>query len=99
MHGYRFSKYIPPPDEAKSDFEKLLKIFMQLILITAGNVAETLQWLTELDRQYGLTNSNYGIRAQTVDLIAQVLLSGTRSDTPTPEQPGRKRRRAGTAYP
>src|SRR6478735_8380349 len=61
MLGYRFSKYAPPPDEAKSDFEKLLKIFMQLILITAGNVAETLQWLTELDRQYGLTNPNYGM--------------------------------------
>ncbi len=61
MLGYRFSKYTPPPDEAKSDFEKLLKIFMQLILITAGNVAETLQWLTELDRQYGLTNANYGM--------------------------------------
>lgn len=61
MLGYRFSKYTPPPDEAKSDFEKLLKIFMQLILITAGNVAETLQWLTELDRQYGLTNPNYGM--------------------------------------
>ncbi len=61
MLGYRFSKYTPPPDEAKSDFEKLLKIFMQLILITAGNVGETLQWLTELDRQYGLSNPNYGM--------------------------------------
>ncbi len=61
MLGYRFSKYTPPSDEAKSDFEKLLKIFMQLILITAGNVGETLQWLTELDRQYGLSNPNYGM--------------------------------------
>jgi len=61
MLGYRFSKYAPPPDEAKSDFDKLLKIFMQLILITSGNVAEALQWLTEVDRQYGLTNDQYGI--------------------------------------
>lgn len=61
MLGYRFSKYTPPPDEAKSDFEKLLKIFMQLILVTSGNVAEALQWLTEVDRQYGLTNDQYGI--------------------------------------
>jgi len=60
MLGYRFSKYTPPP-EGKSDFEKLLKVFMQLILITSGNVAEALQWLTEVDRQYGLTGDQYGI--------------------------------------
>lgn len=61
MLGYRFSHYAPPPDKAGSDFEKLLKVFMQLILITSGNVSEALQWLTEVDRQYGLTNEKYGI--------------------------------------
>ncbi len=61
MLGYRFSNYTPPQDEGKSDFEKLLKVFMQLILITSGNVEEALQWLTEVDRQYGLTNGKYGI--------------------------------------
>jgi Ca-activated chloride channel homolog len=61
MLGYRFSRYTTPPEKAKSDFDKLLKIFMQLILVTAGNVAEALQWLTEVDRQYGLTNDKYGI--------------------------------------
>ena len=61
MLGFRFSKFTPPPDLGKSDFERLLKIFMQLVLITSGNIAEALQWLTEVDKQYGLTNSNYGI--------------------------------------
>lgn len=61
MLGYRFSKYAPPPDDGKSDFEKLLKIFMQLVLVTAGNVSEALQWLTEVDRQYGLTSDKYGM--------------------------------------
>lgn len=61
MLGFRFSKYLPPPDKAKSDFEKLLKVFMQLVLMTSGNVSEALQWLTEVDRQYTLTNPNYGI--------------------------------------
>lgn len=61
MAGYRFSKYTPPPDSASSDFEKLLKVFMQLVLITSGDVAEALQWLTEVDRQYKLTGENYGI--------------------------------------
>jgi len=61
MLGFRFSKYTPPPDKAKSDFDKLLKVFMQLVLMTSGNVSEALQWLTEVDRQYSLTNPGYGI--------------------------------------
>src|SRR5271154_7218214 len=61
MRGHRFSKYTPPPEDAKTNFEKLLKIFMQLLLITSGNVAEALQWLTEVDKQYGLTSKDYGI--------------------------------------
>src|SRR5258706_661927 len=61
MLGHRFSKYSPPTQDGKSDFEKLLKIFMQLLLITSGNVAEALQWLTEVDKQYGLSNKDYGI--------------------------------------
>jgi len=61
MIGHRFGKYTPPPDGEKSDFERLLKIFMQLVLITSGNVSEALQWLTEVDKQYNLTNDKYGI--------------------------------------
>lgn len=34
---------------------------MQLLLITSGNVSEALEWLTEVDKQYNLTNKNYGI--------------------------------------
>ena len=72
MLGYRFSHYTPPPEKSKSDFEKLLKIFMQLVLITAGNVAEALQWLTELDKQYKLTDGKYGIG----DFIEQLKRDG-----------------------
>ncbi|MBL0742465.1 vWA domain-containing protein [Chryseolinea lacunae] len=61
MLGYRFSNYTPPQGQNSSDFDKLLKVFMQLILITSGNVSEALQWLTEVDRQYGLTSDQYGI--------------------------------------
>jgi uncharacterized protein with von Willebrand factor type A (vWA) domain len=61
MLGHRFTKYTPPEEKGKSDFDKLLNIFMQLVLMTSGNVAEALQWLTEVDRQHGLTNGTYGI--------------------------------------
>lgn len=34
---------------------------MQLLLITSGDVSEALQWLTEVDKQYGLSSEKYGI--------------------------------------
>lgn len=61
MLGYRFSQYTPSPDEGKPDLENLLKIFMQLLTITAGNVQETLDWMNSLDRQYGITDDDYGM--------------------------------------
>ena len=61
MLGHRFSKYTPPPQDQKTDFERLLSVFMQLVLITSGNVAEALQWMTEVDRQHKLTSPNYGM--------------------------------------
>jgi Ca-activated chloride channel homolog len=76
MLGHRFTKYVPPPESEKSDFERLLKVFMQLILITAGNVGEALQWLTEVDKQYGLTNDKYGIG----DFIEDLKKNGYISD-------------------
>jgi uncharacterized protein with von Willebrand factor type A (vWA) domain len=76
MPGYRFSRFVPPQDKGKSDFEKLLKVFMQLVLMTSGNVSEALQWLTELDKQYGLTNNQYGIG----DFIEQLKREGYITD-------------------
>ena len=61
MLGYRFSQYTPLPNEGKPDLENLLKIFMQLLTITAGNVQETLDWMNSLDRQYGITDDDYGM--------------------------------------
>jgi len=76
MIGYRFSNYTPPPEKSKSDFERLLKIFMQLVLITSGDVREALEWLTELDKQHNLTNDKYGIG----DFIEQLKRDGYISD-------------------
>lgn len=61
MKGFRFRKYIPPSVSEKSDFARLLPVFLKLLLITSGDANEALQWLTEADRQYKLTSDNYGI--------------------------------------
>jgi Ca-activated chloride channel family protein len=61
MLGHRFSRFIAAPRSQKGDFDQLMKIFMQLVLITAGDIGEALQWLTEVDRQHKLTTDKYGI--------------------------------------
>jgi len=61
MLGYRFTEYTPSVDQEKSTFDNLLNIFMQLLLITSGDVSEALHWLTNLDKKYNLTNPQYGI--------------------------------------
>jgi len=60
MIGYRFNKYIPP-DKNQADFNSLLKIFMQLLNITSGDVSIALQLLSDLDREYSLTSDAYAL--------------------------------------
>ena len=62
MLGYRFTEYTPDENaEGQSTFDQLLKIFMELMVITSGDLSEVLQWMTSLDNQYGLTNDEYGM--------------------------------------
>jgi Ca-activated chloride channel homolog len=60
MKGFHFSNY-DPNEAGKSRFEQLLDVFMQLLTYTSGDVAEALQWLNQLDREYELTDSEYGM--------------------------------------
>ena len=68
MIGWRFSDYVPGP-AAGSNFERLLKIFQELLVYTSGEVSEALSWLTELDKEYNLTNDEYGMADFIQDLI------------------------------
>jgi Ca-activated chloride channel homolog len=61
MPGFRFQKFIPPAAKKKADFDSLLKIFLQLLNITSGNVAEAMGYLTNMDRRYNLTDGTYGV--------------------------------------
>ncbi len=60
MSSVQFFKYTPS-GSGKTTFEKLLDIFMQLLTYTNGDASEALSWLNELDRQYRLTNDQYGM--------------------------------------
>lgn len=78
MKGFRFLKYTPGPAAGKSDFDRLLSVFLKLLLITSGDANEALQWLTEADRQYKLTTDQYGIG----DFIEDLKRKGYISEDP-----------------
>ncbi len=59
MLGLRFAKFTPPPEG--TTYDKMLNLFTELLQYTAGDAGEALSWLTELDRQYNLTNPDYGM--------------------------------------
>lgn len=95
MRLHHFSKY-DPNENNKTSFEKLLDIFMQLLTYTSGDVAEALSWLTELDKEYDLTNNEYGMGDFIEDLkdkgyIDENKQKGEIKITPKTEQGIRKR--------
>ncbi|GAO43745.1 vWA domain-containing protein [Flavihumibacter petaseus] len=95
MKGYLFTGF-RPEDEGKSKFDQLLEIFMQLLTYTNGDVAEALQWLNQLDREYELTNSEYGMGDFIDDLKDKGYIdenpgNGSIKITPKTEQGIRKR--------
>jgi Ca-activated chloride channel family protein len=60
MQGFHFSHF-DPNENGQSKFDQLLNLFMQLLSYTSGDAAEALQWLNQLDREYQLTNDEYGM--------------------------------------
>lgn len=68
MIGWRFSEFFSK-NEGGSLFDRLFKLFQELLVHTSGDVTEALSWLTQLDKQYNLTTSDYGIADFIQDLI------------------------------
>lgn len=60
MKGFQFKAFTTAPG-AKSRFEQLLDIFLQLLTYTSGDAAEALDWMNQLDKQYQLTTGDYGM--------------------------------------
>src|SRR5579875_2366238 len=60
MRGFGFSQYTPR-EIPKGGFEDLLKLFLELLNYTSGDAGEALAWMNELDKQYNITNDEYGM--------------------------------------
>lgn len=60
--------FTPFQAEEKSDFERLLDVFQEIIVHTAGDVDEALDWMNELDKEYKLFSSEYSMEDFVEDL-------------------------------
>ncbi|HET9278910.1 MAG TPA: hypothetical protein VFN95_12015, partial [Flavitalea sp.] len=60
MKGFNFSKYDPRAG-GKTKFEQLLDIFLRLLTYTNGDVSEAMSWMNQLDKEYEMTNDEYGM--------------------------------------
>lgn len=60
MQGVSFGKYIEEQRD-EDPFQRLFNLLKELLVYTSGDVAEALDWLSELDREYRLTDDSYGI--------------------------------------
>ncbi len=82
MAGNRFYKFTPN-ENGKTKFEQMLDIFMQMLNYTSGDAGEALQWLNELDKQYKITNDDYGMG----DFIQDLKDNGYIKDDPDGDMP------------
>ena len=95
MKGFRFSNF-DPRSSGKTTFEQLMDLFMQLLNYTSGDATEALNWLTQLDKKYQLTNEEYGMGDFIEDLKDKGYLDENKANgeikiTPKTEQSIRKR--------
>ncbi|MEM1328046.1 MAG: VWA domain-containing protein [Bacteroidota bacterium] len=80
MIGWRFSEYVP--GEEGSIFDELLKLFQEMLIYTSGDVSEALSWLTQIDKQYKITNEEYGMADFIQDLIDKGYIQQQDRDNP-----------------
>lgn len=59
MLWHRFSRYTG--NSGEEPFERFFKLFREIVTHTSGDLSEALQWMTEIDKEYHLSNSNYGM--------------------------------------
>lgn len=59
---FRYTEWDPNRHAAGlSGFDRLFELFQQLLQYAAGDAAEALRWLTQLDERYNLTEDGFGM--------------------------------------
>jgi len=75
MVGLRFTKYVPEEDK-RTPFEKLLDIFLELMVYTSGDVEETFRWMEILDKEHNITTPDYTLEDFRKDLERKGFIEG-----------------------
>lgn len=60
MKGFRFTSFSEEENEL-SIFDKMLKLFLELLNYTSGDVEEAIDWLRELDNQHNISGPDYSV--------------------------------------
>jgi uncharacterized protein with von Willebrand factor type A (vWA) domain len=60
MKGFHFSHF-DPNENGKNDFRQTSRSVHADTYLYSGDVSEALNWLTQLDKQYGITTEEYGL--------------------------------------
>ncbi|MEC7567596.1 MAG: hypothetical protein VYA01_01140, partial [Bacteroidota bacterium] len=69
--GITFTQHV---SKVQTPFERLFEIFKELITHTSGDFDEAIDWLRELDLEYGLTNKEYTIDDFIEDLLQRAYI-------------------------
>lgn len=80
MIGHRFEKYIAPNDN-RTPFEKLLEIFLEIMVHTSGDVEETFRWMDIIDKEHQITTPDYTLDDFRNDLEKNGYLSTSKQGT------------------
>lgn len=67
MIGFKFTQFEPEEDH-RSTFEKLLELFLELMVYTSGDVEETFRWMEEIDKEHDITTPDYTLEDFRKDL-------------------------------
>jgi Ca-activated chloride channel family protein len=81
MIGIQFKDYSGNPE---STFDRLFKIFKEILTHTSGDVDEALDWLGEIDREYKITSEDYTMD----DFIEELKKRGYLKEELDPEEGG-----------
>jgi len=69
--GITFTQHVP---KHQTPFERLFEVFKELITHTSGDFDEAIDWLRELDIEYGLTTEAYTIDDFIEDLLKRAYI-------------------------
>jgi Ca-activated chloride channel family protein len=73
MIGSRFTQSTPEEDK-RTVFEKLLDLFLEIMVYTSGDVEETFEWMEQIDKEHKITTPEYTLEDFRRDLESKAFI-------------------------